>query len=721
MGRSVCGSKTNQKRRMGTLSDRMRKLLRHGDLWLVFALFGTILLLILPVPPVLLDLLLTVSIGLSLLTLLVILYLRTPAEFTGFPTLLLFITLFRLALNVASTRLILLNGYAGHIIQAFGNFVVQGNYVVGMVIFLILVLINFIVITKGAGRIAEVAARFTLDAMPGKQMAVDAELNAGLINETEARNRRRAVEEEADFYGAMDGASKFVRGDAIAAILITLINIVGGFAIGIMQKGMTMSEALQHFTILSIGDGLVSQVPALITSVAAGILVTRATSKNDLGRELSRQLLFYPKALTILAVMMGILAIVPGLPTLPFMAMAVIVGLLSYTLHRHGMPEMAAAGTSTAGGMQGKTNDNKAGAAGAAPVADAKAGDKLEGLLSLDTLQIELGYGLVAMADKAKGGDLLERVTGVRRNFASDMGVLIPPIKLRDNLQLGPNDYRFVLKGNAIAQGQIMPQHWLAMNATNSKVALKGIPTVEPVYQLPATWVTNMERKNAEVAGFTVVDAPSVLVTHLSETVRRHCSEILTRQDVQALIDNLKQTHAAVVNELIPGQLSLGQVQRILQNLLAEGISIRNLAGILEKVGDYAAITKNPDELSEHARRALGAQLTKPFQNETGGLRAITIDPRLEAQLALGVRQSANEIALVVDPKLARHVVDALSKFVQQMIAAGQQPVVLCAPQLRLAFRRFFENTFSDLAVLSYAEIPARVQVQNAAVIPSPE
>jgi flagellar biosynthesis protein FlhA len=385
------------------------------------------------------------------------------------------------------------------------------------------------------------------------------------------------------------------------------------------------------------------------------------------------------------------------------------------------MPEMAAAGTSTAGGMQGKTNDNKAGAAGAAPVADAKAGDKLEGLLSLDTLQIELGYGLVAMADKAKGGDLLERVTGVRRNFASDMGVLIPPIKLRDNLQLGPNDYRFVLKGNAIAQGQIMPQHWLAMNATNSKVALKGIPTVEPVYQLPATWVTNMERKNAEVAGFTVVDAPSVLVTHLSETVRRHCSEILTRQDVQALIDNLKQTHAAVVNELIPGQLSLGQVQRILQNLLAEGISIRNLAGILEKVGDYAAITKNPDELSEHARRALGAQLTKPFQNETGGLRAITIDPRLEAQLALGVRQSANEIALVVDPKLARHVVDALSKFVQQMIAAGQQPVVLCAPQLRLAFRRFFENTFSDLAVLSYAEIPARVQVQNAAVIPSPE
>ncbi len=698
----------------------MRKLLRYGDLWLIFALFGTILLLILPVPPVLLDMLLTVSIGLSLLTLLVILYLRTPAEFTGFPTLLLFITLYRLALNVASTRLILLNGYAGHIIQAFGNFVVHGNYVVGLVIFLILVLINFIVITKGAGRIAEVAARFTLDAMPGKQMAIDAELNAGLIKEDEARNRRRAVEEEADFYGAMDGASKFVRGDAIAAILITLINIVGGFAIGIVQKGMTMTEALQHFTILSIGDGLVSQVPALITSTAAGILVTRATSKADLGRELTRQLLFYPKALTILSAMLGVMAIVPGLPTLPFLTMAVITGLLSYTLHRHGVPELTAAGQHAVPGMAAKPAEAK-GAAPAGTAAEAKASEKLETLLNLDTLQIELGYGLVLLADAKKGGDLLERVTGVRRNFASEMGMLIPPIRLRDNLQLGTNEYRFLLKGNPIATGQLMPNHWLAMNATNTKATLKGIPTMEPVYQLPATWVTEMERKNAEMAGFTVVDAPSVLVTHLSETVRRHCHEILTRQDVQSLIDNLKQTHAAVVNELIPSQLNLGQIQRILQNLLAEGISIRNLAGILEKVGDYASFTKNPDELSEHARRALGPQLAKPYQADNGSLRAITIDPRLEQQLTQGVRQSQTDVALVVDPRLARHVVDALSKFVQQMIATGQQPVVLCAPQLRLAFRRFFENTFSDLAVLSYAEIPPRVQVQHAAVIPSLE
>jgi flagellar biosynthesis protein FlhA len=695
-------------------------LLKYGDLWLIFALFGTILVLILPVPPLLLDLLLTVSISLSLLTLLVILYLRTPAEFTGFPTLLLFITLYRLALNVASTRLILLDGYAGHIIQAFGNVVVRGNYVVGMVVFLILTLINFIVITKGAGRIAEVAARFTLDALPGKQMAIDAELNAGLIKEDEARSRRRAVEEEADFYGAMDGASKFVRGDAVAAILITLINIVGGFAVGIMQKGMTMSEALQRFTILSIGDGLVSQIPALITSTAAGILITRATSKNDLGRELGRQLLFYPRALTILSVMLVVLGLMPGLPMLPFLTLGTITGLLSYSIHKHGMPELTgtAPAPAAAAGQRGKAGEAKPAGSGATGGTEPKAGEKLESLLALDTLQIELGYGLVAMADTQKGGDLLERVTGVRRNFAQEMGMLIPPIRLRDNLQLGTNEYRFLLKGNPLAQGQLMPAHWLAMNATNSKATLKGIPTVEPVFQLPATWVTNVERKSAEVAGYTVVDAPSVLVTHLSETIRHHCHEILTRQDVQLLLDNLKQTHPAVVNELIPTQLSVGQLQRILQNLLAEGISIRNLAGILEKVGDYAAFTKNPDELSEHARRALGSQLTKPFQTENGGLRAITLEPRLEQQLAQGVRQSPSDVALVIEPKLARHIIDALSRLVQQMLSAGHPPVVLCAPQLRLAFRRYFENKFSDLAVLSYAEIPVRMQVQNAAVIP---
>ncbi len=694
-------------------SGGIAKYLRQGDLWLILGLFGTVLLLIVPVPPIALDLFLAISIALSLLILLVILYLEDASDFTGFPTLLLCITLFRLALNVASTRLILLDGYAGHIIEAFGNFVVRGNYVVGLVIFLILVLINFIVITKGAGRIAEVAARFTLDAMPGKQMAIDAELSAGVINDEQARTRRRKVEQEADFYGAMDGASKFVRGDAIAAVLITLINILGGFAIGIVQKGMTVTESLQRFTLLSIGDGLVSQIPALIVSMAAGMLVTRAASKNSLGAELGKQLLFYPRALQILTGMLVVFAIMPGLPMLPFLVLAIISGFMAKEMKKRVAITKAAAATTPTVGKDGKPVP-------AAP-ATGSSGEKIESLLSVDALQIELGYGLVNLADTRKNGDLLERVTGVRRTFATEMGVVIPPIRLRDNLQMGANEYRFLLKGQVIAQGSLMPGYWLAMNATNSKVTLKGIPTVEPVFQLPATWITDVERKSAESAGYTVVDAPSVMVTHLSETVRRNAHEILSRQDVQILLDNLKQTHPTVVNELIPAQLNVGQVQRVLQNLLAEGISIRNLSGILEKVSDHASVTKNPDELSEHARRALGVQLVKPFQSEGGQIRAITLDPKLEQQIAQGVRQSPTEIALLLDPKLAQHVMNVLSRHIQKLLADGQQPLVLCAPQIRLAFRRFFESTFADLSVLSYAEVPARIEIQSAAMVQSPE
>ncbi|MDX1952331.1 MAG: flagellar biosynthesis protein FlhA [Verrucomicrobiota bacterium] len=700
---------------MAKAQSNISKLLRQGDIWLVAGVFGTVLLLILPVPPFLLDLLLSLSVAMSLLILLIILYVEEPADFTGFPTLLLFVTLFRLALNVATTRLILLDGYAGHIIEAFGNFVVRGNYIVGFVIFFILVLINFIVITKGAGRIAEVAARFTLDAMPGKQMAIDAELGAGVITETEARTRRRKVEQEADFYGAMDGASKFVRGDAIAAVLITLINVLGGFAIGILQKGMSVSESLERFTLLSIGDGLVSQIPALITSMAAGMLVTRAAAKNNLGTELSKQLLNYPRAMLILSGMLGFIALVPGLPMLPFLILAVLTGVAGMNL-RKAQKVVPGVNAKLPAGESQKAGEN---APGAVAAAKSNTAEKLETLLTVDTMQIELGYGLVSLADTRKGGDLLERVTGVRKTFAQEMGVIVPPIRLRDNLQLGANEYRFMLKGNPVAQGTLMPGYWLAMNATNSRAVLKGVPTVEPVFQLPATWITDMERKNAEVNGFTVVDAGSVLVTHLSETVKRNCHEILSRQDVQVLLDNLKQTHPTVVNELIPAQLTVGQVQRVLQNLLAEGISIRNLAGILERVGDIAATTKNPDELSEYARRALGAQIAKPFQSENGALRAITLDPKLEQQIAHGVRQTPHEISLMLEPRLARHVVESLSRQIQKMLASGQPPLVITAPQIRLAFRRFFETTFADLGVLSYAEIPPRIEIQSATVVPS--
>lgn len=698
---------------MSTSASKLTRLAKQSDLWLVSALFGIILLLFLPVPPMLLDALLAASIALSFLVILVILYLRDPAEFTGFPTLLLFLTLFRLALNVASTRLILLDGFAGNIIEAFGNFVVRGNYVVGLVVFLILVVINFVVITKGAGRIAEVAARFTLDALPGKQMAIDADLNAGIITDDEARTRRKTIEQEADFYGAMDGASKFVRGDAVAAILITLVNILGGFAIGILQKGMAVSEALQRFTLLSIGDGLVSQIPALITSTAAGILVTRASSKQDLGHDLGRQLLFYPRAMMALTGMLLVMSLIPGLPTTPFLLMAAGSGTLAFLIRGMGpVQEAAKAAQSEKALSSGKSTDKAAGPG-------AKSADPLESLLDLDTFQIELGYGLVGLADTRKGGDLLERVTGVRRTFAQEMGILIPPIRLRDNMQLGANDYRFILKGQSTAHGQLMPGSWLAMNATNSKTVLKGIPTVEPVFQLPATWINDVEKKSAELAGYTVVDSASVLVTHLSETLKRQCHEILSRQDVQVLLDHLKTTHPTVVNELIPAQLTVGQVQRILQNLLAEGVAIRNLAGILERVSDHAGVSKNPDELSEHARRALSHQIAKPLQVEPGAIRAITLDPKLEVQIAQGLRQSQTEVSLAMEPTLVRHLMETLSHLMQQMIGSGFPPVLVCSPQIRLAFRRFFSTTFSDLCVLAFNEIPPRVDIKSMGIIPA--
>jgi len=703
---------------MARPTSNLALLFRNGDLLLTGGLLGTVLLMILPISPFLLDGFLSISIALALLVMLVILYVKEPADFTGFPTLLLFITLFRLSLNIASTRLILLDGYAGHIIETFGNFVVRGNYVVGLVVFFILVVINFVVITKGAGRIAEVAARFTLDAMPGKQMAIDAELNAGVINETQARERRRKVEQDADFYGAMDGASKFVRGDAIAAVLITLINVLGGFAIGIMQKGMSVPEALQRFTLLSIGDGLVSQVPALITSTAAGILVTRAATKDQLGTELSKQLLLFPRAMTLLTVMLLVFALIPGLPMLPFLLLASLTGYLARTL-KDEKAVLAAIGEarSDSAPSAGKAGDASASGSGTTSTT----GDKIESLLHLDTLQIELGFGLVSLADRHKGGDLLDRVTGVRKTFAQEMGVIVPPIRLRDNMQLEPNQYRFLLKGQPVGAGELMPGHWLAMNATNSKITLKGIPTVEPVFKLPATWITDVERKNAEISGYTIVDAASVLVTHLTETIKRNCHEILSRQDVQALLDNLKQTHPTVVSELIPAQLNVGQVQRVLQNLLAEGVSIRNLAAILEKVSDHAIQTKNPDELSEHARKALGAQIVKGYQDEGGKIRVITLEPKLEQLILQGVRHTPTELSLFMDPRVARHVMEALSQKVQSMLAEGLPPIVLTAPHLRLPFRRFFETTFSDLTVFSFAEIPARVEIQNMAVIGAPD
>jgi flagellar biosynthesis protein FlhA len=697
-----------------------------GDLAFVAALFGTVVLLVLPVAAGVLDVLLAASIGVSLLILLVIVYVREPEDFSGFPTLLLAVTLYRLALNVASTRLILVEGHAGNIIQAFGDFVVRGNYVVGAVVFLILVVINFMVITKGAGRIAEVAARFTLDAMPGKQMAIDAELNAGLIEEGVATKRRAKIQKEADFYGAMDGASKFVRGDAIAGILITLINIVGGIIIGVVQKGMPVAEALKRYTLLSIGDGLVAQVPALVVSLAAGILVTRASEESDLGNYLSKQLTLYPRAVAICAGMMVLFGFVPGMPAAPFLILGLALGVLAWRLNQaeneaEARAAAVAATTHPAKPVGGTPGSSGApGGGGADPKAKHAVPEEFRRLMDVDVLSVELGVGLLSLADKKAGGDLLDRVTGVRRNFARDMGVLVPPIAVRDSLDLESSEYRFLLRGREISRGKVLTKHWLAMNVSNSGVKLKGVDTVEPVFGLKATWVEEDEKRTAEIHGFTVVDSSSVLITHLSETVKRTAHLILGRQDVQVLLDSLKETHPVLVSEVIPDHLTVGAVQRVLQNLLREGISIKNLPTVMEGLGDFAPVTKNPDELSEHVRRRLGTYFTVEYESEPGVIRAMTLEPRLEQMLTTKVHRTPFDVGLVVDPQTAQYLLQELTRRMTELAEKGLIPVLITTSELRLAFKRFFEPSLSKLVVLSYQELPPQTEIQNMAIILPP-
>ncbi|MDA7676518.1 flagellar biosynthesis protein FlhA [bacterium] len=697
---------------MAEESKNIKRVWDFSDLALVFFMFGTLLVLIIPVHQVVMDMLLGVSLALALLILLVILFIKNPSDFTGFPTLLLIFTLYRLGLNVATTRLILSEANAGELIDAFGEIVVSGSFVVGIVIFLILTVINFVVITKGAGRIAEVAARFTLDAMPGKQLSIDAELDKGHITVEEAIDKRRLLQQESDFYGAMDGASKFVRGDAVAAILVTLVNIVGGLAIGVFENGMPVGEALETYTRLTIGDGLLTQVPAIVTSTAAGVLVTRAASREELGQSLGKQLFFSKRAMAILCGTMLVMAIVPGFPMLPFLTLASVFGFIAYGLREGGILREAFVEMDKEDAANKKKKDAKKQAEAGGP------DEALESLLQVDTLMIELGYGLVGLADPAKGGDLLQRITGVRKSFAQEMGFIVPSIRLRDSLKLSPNQYQFLMRGQVISQGEVMPGHWMAMNTANSSVVLKGVPTTEPVFKLPATWVDEVERRNAEMAGYTVVDSSSVMVTHLSESIRRHSYQILTRQDVQVLLDNLKDDHPALINELIPNMLNIGQIQRILQNLLAEVIPIRNLVGILERVADHAAATKNPDELSEQARRVLGPEIVRPFLTDENEVQAVTMEPWLEEEIAKGLQKSATESVLFMEPKLAQHMTHHLATAVQPMIGAGQQPVVLCSTQVRLGLRRFFASNFPEIAFVAYEELPPKVAIQSTTAIP---
>lgn len=705
------------------INGKIGKLFRNTDLLLTFGIFGTVFLLVLPIPPFMMDLLLATSVGLSLLILLITLYVRDPAEFSVFPTILLAVTLYRLGLNVASTRLILLDGYAGEVINTFGNFVVRGNFVVGLVVFLILVVINFVVITKGSGRIAEVAARFTLDSMPGKQMSIDAELNAGTIDEKEANRRRRKVQTDADFYGSMDGASKFVRGDAIAGILITLINIVGGILIGVFQKDLTIADALHKYTILSIGDGLVSQIPSLIISMGSGFLITRSSESAELGSEISKQLTGYPRAIATLAAMMFVFAIIPGMPMFPFLALGTVGVILSMAFKKINkakkqQEEKAAMQQARKGGAKGGA-EGAAGAPAAATEAE-KAKEDFDNVVTVDVFAVELGYGLLTLADRNKEGALIDRITGVRRTFAREMGILIPPIAIRDNLELETNEYRFLLRGKELARGSLVPNRWMAMNVSDSKEKLRGIPTVEPVFGLNAVWIQADEKKSAELHGFTVVDPASVLITHLSEILKENAHMVLDREDTQHLIDLVKAKNPTLVSELLPDLVHVGVIQRVLQNLLRERVSIKNLNVILETIADYAPFTKNPDELSEFVRKTMGMYFVQEYENQPGVIRAFTLEPRLEQSLAQRVKRTQFDCTLLMDPQTAQHIISDLKTRLDTDPEIADNPVLVTTQELRLPFKRFFEPTFPRLAVLSYQEIPNKVQLQNAGLIAAP-
>jgi flagellar biosynthesis protein FlhA len=659
-----------------------------------------LMVMVIPLPPLIIDLLLSLSITMAIVILLMSMFVLKPLEFSVFPSVLLTVTLFRLSLNVASTRLILLHGSegtgaAGQVIKAFGTFVVGGNYVVGLVVFTVLTLINFVVITKGATRIAEVAARFTLDAMPGKQMSIDADLNAGLISETDARRRRSEIEREADFYGAMDGASKFVRGDAIAGVVIIFINIVGGLIIGVLQQGMDITDAARNYTLLTIGDGLVTQVPALIISTAAGMLVTRSTSSSNLGQDITEQLFVQPKAIGTAAAILFFFALIPGMPKVSFLLIAAGAGLLAWRLVR------------AAPAVQESAE---------AEAAPPSAIETVDLLLPLDPLEIEVGYGLIGYVDVAQGGELLQRIKSLRRQLAVEMGFVIPAIHIRDNLQLKPNQYTVILKGVEIARGELLPGHWLALTSDKTP-RVKGIETKEPAFGLPAVWIAEKEKESVQARGVVVVDPATVVTTHLTEIVKAHADELLGRQEVQSLIDNLAKTHPRVIEELIPKVVSAGTLHRVLQRLLRERISIRDLLTVLETLADYAPLTKNLDILTGYVRQALARTITKQYRDGEGGITVVMLSPEIEDKISQSVQHTEYESYLSVDPNWVQKVVRGVQKFLGTFASRGLQPIVLCSPGARIHFRKVLEKFVPNIIVLSHNEITHDVNIKSLGIV----
>ncbi|MFH2093665.1 MAG: flagellar biosynthesis protein FlhA [Pseudomonadota bacterium] len=673
-----------------------------SDILMVVAFIGILMAMVLPLHPIILDFFLALNISLGIIVLITTMYTKAPLDFSIFPSLLLVLTLFRLSLNVASTRLILLHGSegpgaAGAVIMSFGSFVVGGNYVVGMVIFIILVLINFMVITKGAGRIAEVAARFTLDAMPGKQMAIDADLNAGMIDEVQAGERRLAIARESEFHGAMDGASKFVRGDAIAGIVITLINIVGGFVIGVLQQGMEMREALANYTLLTVGDGLVSQIPALLISAAAGLLVSRSGSNMKMGQEFAKHLFSSATPVFIGSVIIFSMGLIPGLPSVPFMTLGLVMGTMAWYFLKE---EEVARGE--------KKADEKAMAEQEATGAP----EDVDHLLNLDTIELEVGYGLIPLVDKQQDGTLLGRIRAIRRQFATEMGIIIPPIHIRDNLNLSPAQYRLLIKGVEAAGTELMVNHFLAMDPGGMAREIEGIDTIEPAFNLPAKWIPTDREEEAKFAGYTVVDNSTVIATHLTEIVRNNAHTLLGRQDVQHLMDNLAKTNPTAVEELVPGLLSLGVVQKVLQNLLRERISIRDLLTIVETLADYAPMGKDPDLLTEYTRQRIAKGMLSPYLQEGKVLQIITLDRNLEEILTKNIKRTEHGSYLALDPSLTEEIIRAISKQVEHQISLNTQPVIMTSPALRRHLRKLIEPSLPSVFVVSHAEIVDDINLQ---------
>jgi flagellar biosynthesis protein FlhA len=671
------------------------------DLSVIFGVILIVAMLIIPFPSWLLSVLIMMNISIALLVLLNTMNMTEPLQFSVFPSLLLILTLFRLGLNVSTTRSILSHGEAGGVVEVFGSFVVGGNVVVGMVVFLILIIIQFIVITKGSERVSEVAARFTLDAMPGKQMSIDADLNAGMISEQQARERREKVSREADFYGAMDGASKFVKGDAIAGIIIVLINLIFGIVIGMTQQGLAIGEAAQKYSLLTVGDGIVSQIPALLISTATGIVVTRAASDGNLGFDITSQLTAYPKMLYVAGgtiFLLGLFTPITDLLTIPLAALMVAGG---YAFSRVPEPDKQQ--------LQEIEEDIQ--------MDEMKSPESVVNLLNVDPIEFEFGYGLIPLADTNQGGDLLDRIVMIRRQLAIELGLVIPVVRIRDNIQLQPNEYRLKIKGNEMARGELLLDHYLAMSPGVDDESVEGIDTIEPSFGLPAKWITEEMKEQAEIFGYTVVDPPSVVSTHITEVIKANAHELLGRQETKQLIDHLRESYPILVEEATPNPLSVGEIQKVLGKLLKENVSIRNLPIIFETLADYGKVTTDTEILAEYVRQALARQITNQYSRLGETLKVITLSGRIEKMIAEGVQQTEHGNYLSLDPSVSQGILESIANQVEQLSLMEQTPIVLCSPAVRMYVRQLTERYFAQIPVLSYNELEANVEVQSVGVV----